>query len=69
VKIYVAAVKALINKWNETLQMINKSKHPKKGEEKREGLMSKKTKEPPKGPNHQGTSSSQTPSSHNKHIK
>jgi len=34
VKIYVAAVEALINKWDETLPMINKSKHPEKGEYK-----------------------------------
>jgi hypothetical protein len=36
---------------DETLTIINKSKHPKKGEykgKKREGPMSKKTKKPPK---------------------
>jgi preprotein translocase subunit Sss1 len=33
-KIYVAAVQALINKCDETLLIINKSKHPKKEEYK-----------------------------------
>jgi hypothetical protein len=66
-------VEALITKCDETLPIINKSKHPKKRgntrEGRREGPMSKKTEESPKEPNHQGTSSSQTPSSRKKHIK
>jgi hypothetical protein len=39
---------------HETILIINKSKHPKKGKYKTEGPTSKKTKEPPKKANHKG---------------
>ncbi len=65
--------------YDETLQIINKSKHSKKGcrggggriqgEKQRKNPCPRRQKNHQKRANHQGTSSSQTPSCHEKQIK
>jgi len=58
--------------YDETLPIINKSKHPKRGEckgKKRKNPRPRRQKNHQKRANHQGTSNSQTPSCHEKHIR